>query len=96
MLCILEYREHAGQDLEAEIIRITQPVSATLEDADFVVEAFDETERDLVFRFAVGGDPIPVSVDANLIGFEPLQDSRASVQRIGAPSLHVRVDRRIL
>ena len=34
-----------------------------MEDADFVVEAFDEAERDLVFRFAVGGDAVPVAID---------------------------------
>ena len=46
-----------------------------MEDADFIVEAFDETERDFVFRFAVGGDAVPVAIDQvgeTLVGFEAL------------------------
>ena len=41
----------------------------------FVVQAFDESERDLVLRFAIGGDAIPVAinqVDETLVGFEAL------------------------
>jgi hypothetical protein len=38
-------------------------VGASLEDADFVLEAFDEAKRDFVFGFAVGGDAVPVAVD---------------------------------
>ena len=49
-------REHAGEDLEAEVFFVAQAVGAALEDADLVVEPFDEAERDLVLGFAVGGD----------------------------------------
>jgi hypothetical protein len=38
-------------------------VGAALKDADFVVEAFDEAEGDFVFRPAVGGDAVPVTLD---------------------------------
>jgi hypothetical protein len=34
-----------------------------LDDANLVVEAFDEGKRDLVVWLAVAGDAIPVSVD---------------------------------
>ena len=36
---------------------------STLDDADFIVETFDEAEGDFVFRVAVSGDAIPVSLD---------------------------------
>jgi hypothetical protein len=32
---------------------VAQSVGASLEDADFVIQAFDEAERDFVFRFAI-------------------------------------------
>jgi hypothetical protein len=35
---------------------VAQTVGTPLQDADLVVEVFDETERDLVVGFAVGGD----------------------------------------
>ena len=44
-------------------------------DADLVVEPLDESERDLVFRLAIGGDPIPMTHDhfgELLVGREPL------------------------
>jgi hypothetical protein len=37
-------REHAGENLEAEIFLVLQAVCASLKDADLVVEALDETE----------------------------------------------------
>ena len=43
-------REHAGEDLEAEIFLVFQAVCASLKHADLVVEALDETEGDLVLR----------------------------------------------
>ncbi len=43
---------------------------------EFVVEAFDEAERGLVFRSAVGGDTVPVAIDH--IG-EALAGSKAAL-----------------
>jgi hypothetical protein len=34
-----ERRQHAGEDLEAEVLFVTKPVGAALEDADLVVQA---------------------------------------------------------
>src|SRR5271157_5815875 len=59
----LQSWQHAGENLEAEIFFVAQAVGSALEDADFIVEAFDEAERDLVFRFAVGGDAVPMAID---------------------------------
>jgi hypothetical protein len=56
-------RQHACEDLEPEIFLISQPVRAALDDADLVVEALDEAERDFVFRLAVCGDAIPMPID---------------------------------
>ena len=37
-------RQHAGEDLEAQILLVAQAIGAPLEDTDLVVEAFDEAE----------------------------------------------------
>jgi hypothetical protein len=58
-----ERREHGGEDFEAEVFLVSKSVGSPLDDADFVVESFDEAERDLVLRLAVGGDAIPVTLD---------------------------------
>ena len=46
-----------------------------MEDADFVVEALDETERDFVLGFAPGGNAVPVAVNhigEAFVGFQAL------------------------
>src|SRR5512136_2174486 len=42
---------------------VAQSVGSALQDTDFVVEAFDKAEGDLVFRSAIGGDPVPMTFD---------------------------------
>src|SRR5258708_15926232 len=74
--------KHACENLEAEIFFVAQAVGASLEDSDFVVEAFDEAERDLVFGFAVGGDTVPVAI--NHVG-EALVGSEALPFEAGSP-----------
>lgn len=56
-------REHAGEDLEAEVLLVSKAVCSALDDPDLVVESLDEAERDFVLRATVGGDPLPVTVD---------------------------------
>src|SRR5271157_597899 len=78
---ILEHRQSAGQDLEAKIFLVAQPVGSALDDADLVVEPFDETEGDLVLRLAIGGYSIPVTLDhigELLVGLEPLPLERCA------------------
>jgi hypothetical protein len=53
----LQNGQHAGENLEAEIFFVAQPIGSSLEYADFVVEAFDEAERDLVFRLQYAAMP---------------------------------------
>src|SRR3970040_2510689 len=52
--------EHAGEDLEPEVLFVAEPVRAALEDADLVVQPLDEAKGDFVLRAAVGRDPLPV------------------------------------
>ncbi len=52
--------QHAGENLEPEVLFIAEPIGAALEDTDLVVQPLDEPERDLVLWAAVGGDPLPV------------------------------------
>src|SRR6266852_2715645 len=57
-----DLRQHAGEDLEAEVLFVAEAVRATLEDPDLVVQALDEAEGDLVLGVAVGREPVPVPV----------------------------------
>ena len=70
-----ECRQHAGEDLQAEVVLVAETVGPPLDHTDFVVEPFDEAEGDLVFVSAVGGDSGPVPVDhlgEVLVGLEAL------------------------
>ena len=72
---ILEFWQHAGEDLQPQVFLVAQAVGAALDDADLVVEALDEAERDLVLRVAVGGDAVPMALDhlgELLVRLEPL------------------------
>lgn len=67
--------KHACEDLEPQIFLVAQALCAVLDDADLVVEALDEAEREFVFRLAVGGDAIPMPIGhlgELFIRFEPL------------------------
>jgi succinate dehydrogenase/fumarate reductase cytochrome b subunit len=55
---ILEFGEHASEELESQVFLVAQSVRAVLDDTDLVVESLDESERDLVLGLAVGGDAI--------------------------------------
>ena len=69
----LQSWQHAGENLEAEIFFIAQPVSSSLENADFIVEAFDEAERDL-------GMTAPTASTTSAAA-----SKRASVRLLGIP-----------
>jgi hypothetical protein len=56
-------REHAGEDLEAEVLLVSKAVCSALDDPDLVVESLDEAERDFVLRATVGGYPSPRKKD---------------------------------
>src|SRR5712691_1668592 len=58
-----ERRQYAGEDFEAEVLFVAEPVGATLEHTDLVVQPLDEAERELVLRAAVGRDPLPVPLN---------------------------------
>ena len=50
-----------------------------MDDADLVVESFDEAERDFVLGTTVGGDAVPVALNQFgklLVGLEPLPAQR--------------------
>jgi hypothetical protein len=61
-----ERRQHAGEDLEPEVLFVAEPVGAALEDADLVVQPLDEAGRDLVLRTAVRRDPVPVPINLGM------------------------------
>jgi hypothetical protein len=74
-LGILQSRKHAGKDLEPQVFFVAQSVCAALDDADLVVEAFHEAERDLVLGLAIGSDSVLMAIDhlgELLVGTQPL------------------------
>jgi hypothetical protein len=56
-------RQHAGQYLQSKVFFVAKSVGATLKHTDFVVQSFDEAERDFVLGLAVGSDAVLVSLD---------------------------------
>src|SRR6266851_9854530 len=85
-------RQHAGEDLETEVLLVAEPVRAALEDADLVVQPLDEAERDFVVRTAVGRDPVPVPVNHRgelLVGPQalPLQGGPPVLEEAAGPAL---------
>src|SRR5437870_5082194 len=60
---ILDLGEHTGQDLQAQILFVTQPVCPALKDPDLSVHSFYEPEGDLVLGGTIGGNPLPMALD---------------------------------
>ena len=60
---ISEFRQHAGEDLQSEVLLIAIAVGPTLEGTDLVVESLDESQWHLILHVAVGLDAVPVSFD---------------------------------
>ena len=48
----LEDRQHAGENLEPQVLLVAQAVCPALDDADLVIELLDEAERDPVLGSA--------------------------------------------
>src|SRR6267378_1152770 len=95
---VSEYRQHAGEYFEPKVLFVAQAVRASLDDADFVVEPFDEAQRDFVLRFAVGGDSIPMAINhvgELLVGLQslPLERGAPVLEENAAPSLRARSSR---
>jgi hypothetical protein len=58
---ILQFRQAGCEDFGFEIFLVAHAVGATLDHADFVVEPFNEAERNVVRRLAVRGYAIPIA-----------------------------------
>src|SRR6266571_4071040 len=84
--------QHAAEDLEAEVLLVTEAVRPALDDAHLVVEPLDEAEGDLVLDGAVGGDAVPVALDhlrELLVRLEPLPLERVApiLEEVPGPAL---------
>src|SRR5260370_12357458 len=87
-----ELGQHAGQDLQSQILLVAQPVGPALDDADLVVESFDEAQGDLVLGATVGGNPVPVPLEQLgelLVRLEalPLQRRSPILEEAARPAL---------
>ena len=87
-----QHRQHAGEDLEPQVLFVAEPVGAPLEDADLVVQPLDEAERDLVLRAAVRGDAVPVPINHRgelLVGPQalPLEGGPPVLEEAARPAL---------
>src|SRR3954467_4535530 len=58
-----DFRQHAREDFEAEVLFVSKSVSPSLDDADLVVDPFDEPQGHLVLHMAIRRDPVPVLLD---------------------------------
>ena len=80
-MCILELGQHASEDFQSQVLLVAQPICASLDDPDFVVASFHESERDLVLGLAVGSAPVPMTIDHGgelLVRCKPLPFERCS------------------
>ena len=82
----------ARQDLQLEVLLVMQSVGAALDQADFVVQALDEPEGDLVVGMTVRGNSIPMPVDQLgelLVRLQalPLQLSAPVFEELTSPGL---------
>src|SRR5713101_1280767 len=87
-----QHRQHAGEDLEPQVLFVAEAVGATLEHADLVVQPLDEAERDLVLRAAVRGDAVPVPINHRgelLVGPQalPLEGGPPVLEEAASPAL---------
>src|SRR3954454_22299898 len=58
-----DFRQHAREDFEAKVFLVSKAVGPPLDDADLVVDPFDEPQRHLVLLMAIRRDPVPVLLD---------------------------------
>ena len=58
-----QFRQHAGEDFQAQVFLIAEAVRASLDGAELVVESFHESERHLILFVAVGLDAVPMRSD---------------------------------
>ena len=87
-----ENRQHARQYLEPQIFLITQPIRTPLDDADLVIETFNEAERHFVLGLAVSGYALPrKSVEGQVLIFTPTGKNlqRFSVVGVGHEALYL-------
>ena len=55
--------QHARQDFEAKVLFVSKSVGSSLDDADLVVDAFDEPQGHFVLLMAIGRDAVPMCLD---------------------------------
>ncbi len=56
-------RKERRNDFKSQVVHVSNAKGATLDDSNFIVEAFHETERDFVIGFAIADDAIPMALD---------------------------------
>src|SRR5829696_8794227 len=58
-----DFWQHASEELEAEVLLVSNPVGPSLDHADLVVDPFNEAQGHLVLLPAIRRDPVPVVLD---------------------------------
>lgn len=82
--------QHESEDLQAQILLISQSVRASLDDPN-LVESLNEAERHLVFWLAIGRNPVPMTLDRRgklLVGLQtlPLQAGFPALEEATCPA----------
>jgi hypothetical protein len=57
---ISDLGQHAGEDFQAKVLFVPEPVHPPLDDPDLGVDPLDEPQGELLLGFAVRSDPAPV------------------------------------
>src|SRR5258705_1620251 len=76
---ISELRQHGSKNLESQILFVSKAISPSLDDTNLVVQSFYKSQRHFVFRSAVSGNAIRMTLDhlgKFLVGPKPLPFER--------------------
>ena len=72
--------EERGEDFEAQVLLVTNAIGTTLDNPDFIISAFDETEAALIIRVTVGHDTVPMSFDHSCELFQRFESLPAQLR----------------
>src|SRR4026208_1695324 len=76
---ISQLRQHRSEDFESQIFFVPKAIRASLDNANFVVESLNKSQRHFVLRPAVSRNAIPMTLDhlsKLLVGSKPLPFER--------------------
>ena len=91
---ILELGKHTSEDLQPQLLLVPQPVGATLEDSNLIVQPFHEAKGNLVVGVTIRGDAVPMpfhQLSKLFVGFAavPLQGGPPILKEAPRPAFRL-------